>query len=61
MESLTTFQAVVLYVLVVLTVLGLLRIIFGIGDYLSNKANFYRAKTKILKNEHRVLFNKWYD
>jgi hypothetical protein len=61
MQSLTTFQIIVLYALFVLTVVGLLRIIFGIGDYLSSKANLYRAKVKILKNRNRDLFNKWYD
>ena len=61
MSDLTTFQMTILYIFSILIFIGIFRIIFGLGDYLSHKAHLYRVKVKILKNRHRDLFNKWYD
>ena len=41
--------------------IGILRLIFGIGNYFYNRANLYAAKLRILKAENKQIFNKWWD
>jgi len=61
MEDLTTWQMIVVIFLAGIIFIGICRIIFGIGSYLEHKANFYKAKVRLLKAENTGVFNKRYD
>ena len=58
MEDLTTWQMIVIIFSFGILFIGVCRIIFTLGDYLGNRANFYKAKVRVLKAKNTDVFNK---
>ena len=55
MEELTTWQVIIISILIFIPYFAIVRMFFAIGDYFSSKADINKAKLRVEKTKKRHL------